>query len=72
MSGTERLPFQQERMVWSSLFQENFRNPQSHMKKRKLVLAKSTNIIGLNPSLGSDIMDGMIAIDISYVPSASE
>lgn len=33
---------------------------------------KPTNIIGLKLSLGSDIMDGMIAIDTSYVPSASE
>lgn len=32
---------------------------------------KSSNIIGLHFSLGSDIRDGMIAIDLPYVPCAS-
>lgn len=47
-------------------------NPKVKLKKRKLVLVKSSNIIQLDLSLGSDIMDGMIAIDISYVLCASE
>lgn len=33
---------------------------------------KSSNIVGLHLSLGSDIRVGMIAIDLSYVPCASE
>lgn len=33
---------------------------------------KSSNIIGLNLSLDSDIMDGMIATDLSYVLCALE
>lgn len=33
---------------------------------------KSSNIMGLNLSLVSDIMDGMIAINLSYVPCTLE
>lgn len=33
---------------------------------------KSSNIIGLDLSLDSDILDGMIATDLSYVPCALE